>query len=110
MPLELTEIKFILPISGTTQWAAILTVDGAASNPEAGGWTYMLLGADNDANATFSHCVIRYGGGNWGGWGNDSLIIVNRDSTVSIDNCELAHSLLRGIRIEGATGTVSNFQ
>ncbi|MGB7605285.1 MAG: S-layer homology domain-containing protein [Lutisporaceae bacterium] len=81
--------------------------DGAASSPAAGGWTYMLLGYNNDATVDLSHCVIRYGGGSWGGWGNDSLVIVNRGSNVNIDNCELAHSILRGIKIENTTGSVS---
>ncbi|MGQ5712428.1 S-layer homology domain-containing protein [Desulforudis sp. DRI-14] len=81
--------------------------DGDASSPAAGGWTYMLLGYNSSATANLSHCVVRYGGGGWGGWGNDSLIAINGGSNVNIDNCELAHSLLRGIRIENATGTVS---
>jgi uncharacterized repeat protein (TIGR02059 family) len=81
--------------------------DGDATSPSAGDWTYMLLGYNSSATATLSHCVVRYGGGNWGGWGNDSLIVVNGGSNVSIDNCELAHSLSRGIRIEGATGTTT---
>lgn len=81
--------------------------DGADSTPSAGGWTYMLLGYNADATATLNQCVVRYGGGSWGGWGNDSLIVINRGSNVAITNSELSNSLLRGIRVQDATGIVN---
>jgi len=81
--------------------------NGDATLPAAGDWNYLTLGRDAAATVNMDYCVIRYGGGNWGGWTNDSMMQIANNSAVTISNSEISNSIKAGIKIDTVGGGVA---
>ena len=82
--------------------------DGSSTSPAAGGWSSILFGYEYDGGGTLNHCVFRYGGGTWGGWGHyNAPVIINRAGNITISNSELSYSRVYGIRLTDASGTIN---
>jgi len=80
--------------------------DGDVSSPEPGGWSRITF--STGSTGVLDHCVIRYGGGTWGGWGTyKTPVMVSKAQSVTIQNSEFSHNRLYGIQLREASGIVS---
>ncbi|MBZ5630062.1 MAG: Ig-like domain repeat protein, partial [Acidobacteriia bacterium] len=81
--------------------------DGNASAPAPGDWWFIYV--DDQAQASFDHVVVSYGGGNPSSWGYvTGLIQTLGTGSVTLSNSILQHSLNDGIDMQGGTATVTS--
>ncbi len=72
--------------------------DGDASSPAAGGWSRITFA--NNAAGVFDYCVLKYGGGTWGGWSSyDSPVYKTGAGNLTISNSEFSHNRIFGVKI-----------
>ncbi|MDF3001839.1 MAG: hypothetical protein K0Q48_1958, partial [Bacillota bacterium] len=82
--------------------------DGNATAPAAAGWSSIIVGYSANGEALFDHCILKYAGGNWGGWNTyNAPIIINIGANAEISNSELSYSRLYGVRMENGTGDIN---
>ncbi len=72
--------------------------DGDAASPAAGGWSRITFA--NNAAGILDYCVLKYGGGTWGGWSSyDSPVYKTGAGNLTISNSELSHNRVFGVKI-----------